>query len=535
MLRSLVVGVVAVMTLMMASRTAAPAARQRPMVVVTRQGVVEGEALGSVVAFRGVPYAAPPIGSLRFRAPQLPAPWVGVRSALDMGPACPQLIDADLTENNHAVMAEDCLSLNIWTPRGDARNRPVMVWIHGGAFVVGSARNTNYDGARLAARGDVVVVTLNYRLGAWGFLSLSSFGPEYAQSANVGLLDQVAALEWVRDNIARFGGDPGNVTIFGESAGASSVGALLSLPSAAGLFSKAILQSGTPSTQTPQAFQRSNRLAEEFLKLAGVSSPKELEGKSMPDLLEIQEKLFSAHSELGTFGPVIDGVTLHEPPFSVVVSGRGNRVPILIGTTREEMRYFSTVEDLGLERKPRALMQSQLRAAAGERADEVLATYERLYPKWEDVAVQVASDAFFLLPTVRLAESVADFQPVYMYLFTFKSTSTYKNFGSAHSMEIPFVFGVVDLPEVIAFTGRAPHRAELAARVMDHWVAFARGGDPSRPGEPRWQRYDRSTRQTMELGPESRLVGDPLGEQRRSWGEELPSKDGAWQLLQVNQ
>ena len=339
----------------------------------------------------------------------------------------------------------------------------------------------------------------------------------------------------MRDNIARFGGDPGNVTIFGESAGASSVGALLSLPSAAGLFSKAILQSGTPSTQTPQAFQRSNRLAEEFLKLAGVSSPKELEGKSMAELLEIQEKLFSAHSELGTFGPVIDGVTLKEPPFSVVVSGRGNRVPILIGTTREEMRYFSTVEDLGLERKPRALMQSQLRTAAGERADEVLATYERLYPKWGDVAVQVASDAFFLLPTVRLAESVADVQPVYMYLFTFKSSSTYKNFGSAHSMEIPFVFGVVDLPEVIAFTGRAPNRAALAARVMDHWVAFARHGDPSRPGEPRWQRYDRATRQTMELGPESRLVSDPLGEQRRSWGEELPSKDGAWQLLQVNQ
>ena len=175
MLRSLVVGVLAVVTLMMTSWATASAAQQRPLLVVTRQGALEGEALTSVAAFRGIPYAAPPIGSLRFRAPQPPAPWTGVRSALDLGPACPQLIDADLTENNHAVMAEDCLSLNIWTPRVDARKRPVMVWIHGGAFVVGSARNTNYDGARLAAHGDVVVVTLNYRLGAWRRVRMSGF------------------------------------------------------------------------------------------------------------------------------------------------------------------------------------------------------------------------------------------------------------------------------------------------------------------------------------------------------------------------
>lgn len=527
------VGLIAWITL--AALVPAAGAKTRAPVVSTQQGLVEGEALENVVAFRGLPYAAPPTGRLRFQAPRPPAPWSGVRSGLDMGPACPQLIDADITENNHAVMAEDCLSLNIWTPKVDSRKRPVMVWIHGGAFVVGSARNTSYDGAPLAARGDVVVVTINYRLGAWGFLSLSSFGPAYSESANVGLLDQVAALKWVRDNIVRFGGDPDNVTIFGESAGASSVGALLSLPAATGLFARAIMQSGTPSTQTAQAFQRSNRLAEEFLKTAGVTSPKELESKSMADLLEVQEQLFSAHSELGTFGPVIDGITLREPPFSVVASGRGHRVPILIGTTREEMRYFATVEDLGLERKPRALMMKQLQAVAGPHADTVLATYERLYPNWGDMAVQIASDAFFLLPTVRMAESVAALQPVYMYLFTYTSTSTYKNFGSSHSMEIPFVFGTIDLPEVIPFTGRAPHRAELAARVMDHWIAFARRGDPSLPGQPRWQRYEATTRQTMELGAQSRLVSDPLGEQRRSWGDDLPSKDGAWLLLKVNQ
>ncbi len=506
-----------------------------PVRVTIEQGMLEGETAGRVTAFRGIPYAAPPTGAARFRGPQAPVAWTGVRMAQDFGPACPQLIDADLTENNNAVMAEDCLSLNVWTPRVDARKRPVMVWIHGGAFVVGSTRNTYYDGARLAARGDVVMVTVNYRLGAWGFLALGEFGADYAESANVGLLDQVAALRWVRDNIAKFGGDPSNVTIFGESAGASSVGALLSLPAADGLFAKAILQSGTPTTLTSQALQRSVRLAGQFLKLAGVESPAQLATKSMQDLLNAQQQLFAEHSELGTFGPQIDGVTLKETPFTVVAEGRGSRVPVLIGMNREEMRYFSTVEDLGLERKPRELLQRQLEESVGPAVTaQLLSTYGRLYPDWGDRVVQLSSDAFFLLPTVRTAEAAAAYHPVYMYLFTYQSTSTFKPFGSAHAMEIPFVFGVVDLPEVIAFTGRAPYRAALAARMMDHWAAFARHGDPSLRGEPRWQPYASHSRQTMELGPESRLVDDPLGEQRKAWGGVLPGKDVAWRLLQDN-
>ena len=534
MLRSVLAGVFSVLALLAQPVSAAPDAGTPAPRAVTQQGPVEGEASGKVFAFRGIPYAAPPVGALRFRAPQPPAMREGVLSALDMSPACPQLIDADLTENNHAMMAEDCLSLNVWTPGTDARKRPVMVWIHGGAYVVGSARNTAYDGARLAARGDVVVVSINYRLGAWGFLALGDHGSSYDGSANAGLLDQLAALRWVRDNVAGFGGDPGNVTIFGESAGASSVGALLSMPQAAGLFSRAILQSGLPSNQTPQAYPRSKRLAAEFLTLLGATSPAEIQGRSMQDLLDAQDALFTAHSDLGTFGPVVDGITLKEPPFTVVSEGRGNRVPILVGTTGEEMRYFTSVYDLGLERKPRALMQEQLKVAAGPRAAEVLATYEKLYPDRGDVAVQIASDAFLRLPSIRLAESVTGFQPVYMYLFSYRSTSSYKRFGSMHSIEIPFVFGTVDLPEVIAYIGRSAHRAELAARTMDHWVAFARHGNPALAGGLAWPRYEPHTRQTMELGPESGLVSDPLGEQRRAWGEQLPSKDSAWQLLQKN-
>ena len=511
-------------------------ADDRPLVVRadTAQGTIEGESLGPVLAFRGIPYAEPPTGSRRFHAPVPPPRWAGVRSALDFGPACPQLVDDDPTENNAAVMAEDCLTLNVWTPKADNARRPVMVWIHGGAFVVGSSRNTWSDGSHLAARGDVVVVSINYRLGAWGFLSLSPFGPEYAESANLALLDQVMALRWVRENIERLGGDPQNVTIFGESAGAASVGALLSMPAAKGLFSKAILQSGLPSDRPPEAFARQNRLAREFLKIAGVRNPAQLASKSMKDLLAAQERLFSSKSELGTFVPAVDGVVLKERPFTVVAEGRGAPVPLLIGTTLEEMQYFATAEDLGIREKPRPLMIRQLRKAVGPRAEEILAEYERLYPVWGDAVVQIASDGVLRFPSIRLAEAVAASQPTYMYLFTYRSNSTYKPFGSAHAMELPFVFGIMNAQETVVFTGREPGRFDLAERMMDTWAAFARNGNPSLNVGPVWPRYDPVSRNTMELGLQIRVVSDPLAAQRKIWRDKYPSVASAWRFLQEN-
>lgn len=500
------------------------------------QGVLEGQSLGKVSAFFDIPYAAPPVGPLRFRPPQAPPSWSGARSALDMGPACPQLIDADPTENNEAVMAEDCLDVNVWTPRADSDKRPVMVWIHGGAFVVGATRNTWYNGASLAAHGDVVVVSLNYRLGAWGFLSLAeSFGPDYASSANLGLQDQIAALNWVHANIARFGGDPANVTIFGESAGAASVGALLSMPAAKGLFAKAILESGVPSQRPVEDRQRVARLAAEFLAQVGARTPAELATKSMRDLLEAQRRVFDKGGDIGTFVPWIDGTVIKEQPFAVVAEGRGNRVPLLIGNTAQEMRYFSTAEDLGITRKPRSLLLQQLQAVVGDRAQEVLDTYQRLYPSWGDTVEQIASDAILRFPAIQLAERASAFEPVYMYLFTYHSTSSYKDFGSAHAMELPFVFAVVDLPEVIVFTGRDPHRHELANAVMDRWVAFARTGNPTVKDGPRWLAYDPKERFTMDLGtPTIRPLDNPLAEQRAAWGNTLPTVQQAWPFLLHN-
>ena len=511
-------------------------AHEPPLLVPakTLQGVVEGERLGKVIAYRGIPYAAPPLGELRFRPPQPAIPWTGARSGLDMGPACAQLIDDDPTENSEAVMSEDCLTLNVWTPRPDAAKRPVLFWIHGGGFTVGAARNTWYDGQHLAARGDVVVVSINYRLGAWGFLDLRSFGARYAESANLGLLDQVAALQWVKQNIAEFGGDPENVTIFGESAGASSVGDLLSMPLAKGLFAKAILQSGLPGGRTGTMSIRHAHLTQTYLKLAGAHSIDELSRKSMRELLDAQQRLFSSTTDIGTFGPSIDGRVLTERPWVVVTEGRGNRVPILIGTTREEMRYFSTAEDNGIERKPRPLLLEQLQDIAGSRAGEILDEYQRWYPKWGDASVQIASDAIMRIPTVQLADAVSSLQPVYVYLFTYQSNSTYKKFGSAHAMELPLSWDR-ELPGVIVFTGRDPRRLDLAERVMDSWVAFARTGNPTPKIGPDWPRFDSTRRATMELGPESRVVDDPLAAQRNIWGATIPTIEQGWRLLQVNQ
>jgi len=517
------------------SRNVAAHVEPVPVSAHTEQGELKGELQAGLSIFRGIPYAAPPVGELRFRPPR-PAPtWSGVRMALDMGPACPQLIDDDPTENNESVMAEDCLTVNVWTPRADHRKRPVMVWIHGGAFVVGSSRNTFYDGANLAARGDVVVVSLNYRLGAWGFLDLQdALGSAYAGTANLALQDQICALQWVRRNIANFGGDPANVTIFGESAGASSVGALLSMPQAAGLFSRAILESGVPSKRSVDDRERSARLATQYLKLLGVGSAVELAARPMRALLDAQRELFNGTGDLGTFVPWVDGTVIKEQPFAVVAEGRGNPVPILIGTTAEEMRYFSTAEDLGIERKPRDLLLKQLEAVAGPRAQEILSTYQRLYPDWGDMVVQIASDAIMRLPSIELAERAAAHEPVYMYLFTYRSTSAYKKFGSAHAMEVPFVFGVEDRPEVIVFSGRDPRRHELADQVMDRWVAFARTGNPGVKGGPPWLPYDGQKRFTMELGFPLRGVEDPLAEQRIVWGSTQPTVRQAWPFLLQN-
>lgn len=527
------------LVIFVALSTAAPSVQSKGtggVVVKTISGRVKGEIEKGVLVFRGIRYAAPPLGSLRFHPPTSPTAWSDVRPVLDFAPACPQLVETDPTENNNSVMSEDCLAVNVWTPRADNEKRPVMVWIHGGGFIEGSARNTWYDSARLAGRG-VVVVTLQYRLGAWGFLELSEIGgQEFAQSGNLGLLDQIAALKWVKENIAAFGGDPENVTLFGQSAGAGSVGMLMVAPDARGLFHKAIMESGTPKELNDKA--TAAEVSRTYMKIAGVTNIKDLQALTMAQMLDAERKLFDTRFGYSAFRPVMDGTVLDELPMQAIAKGHGTSVPILIGTNLDEVRFWEALYDVPLEEKPESLLQKQLEGLTGSKADEVIATYRKADANYGESVIHLLTDVLIRLPAIRFAEANSQRQPTYMYLFTYRSTSDYRNYGSCHGMELPFVFGTIDDLDVIVFTGRSAQRDAVMNQVQQAWVNFARTGDPSHPGLA-WLKYDKKTRSTMELGATSRIVDDPRSKERSLWNDlpfdgVTPNMSKLWSLVWDN-
>ena len=486
-------------------------------VVMTAAGRVEGERERGVEVFRGIPFAEPPLGALRFRPPVEHKPWRGVRAALDFAPACPQIVTIDPSENNNSVQSEDCLTVNVWTPAADAKRRPVMVFIHGGAFIEGSARNSGYDGAVLARRGDLVVVTLQYRLGPFGFLELSDIGgADYAGSGNNGIRDQLAALRWVRENIARFGGDPENVTIFGESVGATSVGILLAIPAARGLFAKAILESNS-AVRVGNDLSRARELARQYLRVAHANGVEDLRTLSMAELRAAEQRLFDSVFGDSSFGPTWDGTVIEQPAMKMIQEGRGARVPVLLGTNLDEIRYWATIEELPLESKPAALLEKQVAAIVGARASALIDTYQRADSEYGEAVIHLETDLLFRMTSIRMAEAISDLQPTYMYLFTYRSTSPWARYEAAHSMEVPFVFGLIDELDSIDFIGRGPRRTLLMQQIQQAWIQFARTGDPNHPGLPHWPRYERTRRATMLLGLDSKVLDDPLSAQRQSW------------------
>ncbi|HET6303159.1 MAG TPA: carboxylesterase family protein, partial [Myxococcota bacterium] len=316
-------------------------------VVETSVGRIEGLAEPGVQVFRGIPFAAPPVGALRFRAPQAPEPWTGVREATRFGPPAPQApspVMRMLGGHDELRWSEECLTLNVWTPAADRGRRPVLVWIHGGAFTTGSGGFPIYDGSSLARRGDVVVVTINYRLGALGFLALPAFEQEEGNVVgNFGLLDQMRALEWVRENAESFGGDPGNVTVFGESAGAMSLGALLGAPAACGLFRAAILQSGAAHNVSDA--EQGERVAHVFAKELGVDPSDLRRLREAPAAAILEAQVRSVNALWGqvrglAFQPVLDGRTLPRPPLDVVREGGARGVDLLVGTNLEEYKLY---------------------------------------------------------------------------------------------------------------------------------------------------------------------------------------------------
>jgi para-nitrobenzyl esterase len=498
--------------------------------VTTRYGRLDGDELSGLFVFKGVPFAAPPTGPRRWLAPEPTASWTGTRDARRFGGVAPQnpvMMRALAAMVIEEPQSEDCLYLNIWTPRPDGRRRPVMVWIHGGGFTIGSASQAIYDGSVLARRGDVVVVTTNYRLGPLGFLRLAdATGGLIPSTGSEGMLDQIAALKWVHDNIAEFGGDPDNVTIFGESAGGMSVGALMGMPAARGLFHKAIPQSG--ACNTAASIERANRTADRVLAKLGVAASNVDALRALEPAQLLKATLLPdgrPDPELGmAYQPVADGANLPRPAIEMVGDGSAAGVAVMVGSTLEEWKLFA-VMDPGAAQLDRAGLGARLgRRLALEAADRIINTYEQARTRRGETASPpelfsaIETDRAFRMPAVRLAEVQSRREPrVFNYLFTWKSPAMGGALGACHALELGFVFGTNHLPGMKQFAGAGPAAERLATQMQDAWLAFARSGDPSCESLGKWPGYTESRRATMVLGETSKAEDAPRDEERRAW------------------
>ena len=497
----------------------------------TLKGKVEGAGQDGLIAFKGIPFAAPPLGELRWAPPENPEAWSGVRQASEFGAAAhqnPIPLDILPAFTIGERMDEDCLYLNVWTPGLDGAARPVMVWIHGGAFVLGSGAQSIYDGATLANRGDVVVVTINYRLGPLGFLNLSeATGGRIPSTGNEGLLDQIKGLEWVRDNIAAFGGDAGNVTIFGESAGGMSVGCLMALPQARGLFHKAIPQSG--ACHTAQPLERSQEVTRRVLDKLGVEGGDvaALRAVTPEQFLRVQAALSVPgveDSAIGTmpFQPCVDGTILKQLPIESVRAGSAAGVPVLVGSTRDEWKLFGAADPsvFALDAEGAvARIGSKLGAA---QAKDLFQVYRDAREARGEVATPtevwfaIETDRVFRIPALRLNEAQrSNGSPAFSYLFTWASPSLGGLLGSCHALELGFVFGTIDSSGARDFSGGGPAADLLQRRIQDAWLAFARSGDPS-SADLSWPAYTEQ-RETMVLGDPVALENAPRDAETRAW------------------
>ena len=489
----------------------------REPVVRLADGAVRGTTVAGVSAFLGIPYAAAPFGANRMRAPQAVRGWDGERAATAFGPTVPK---GDYPPQYAALFpevvigGEECLNLNVWTPDLGAAGLPVLVWIHGGSFTNGSSSVGEYDGAAFARDG-VVCVSINYRLAAEGFLFLDD------GIVNLGLLDQLAALRWVQDNISLFGGDPARVTVAGESAGAMSVTTLLSMPLAAGLFAQAIAQSGAGAhtLTVPEArmvgqylgaalgvgFDRDAIAAVPLDKLVKAASDLVVEVQTAPD----PARWGSLALSLLPFAPVVDGSVLPVAPLSAFASGQGGDVPLLIGSNRDEARLF-----LVAARTIDLIDAVTLGAVAGAYGlpDSGLAVYSGNRPSASpgDVMAAMITDWFFRIPAVRVAEARFGAGRTWMYRFDYPSPASNYGLGSCHGAEIPFVFDTLGLPSVRPRLGEAPSQA-VADRVHRTWVSFISSGSPG------WGAYDAARRTTGLLAEDVAAVDDPAGDERAVW------------------
>jgi para-nitrobenzyl esterase len=478
-----------------------------------------GDQPDDIVVFRGIPYAAPPVGDLRWRPPRRPAAWSAPRDARQFGPSAPQpiggLLDGLVPGMAVGETSEDCLTLNVWTPGVDAAARPVLVWIHGGAFTIGGSSLETYDGARLAVREDVVVVSCNYRVGALGFMLIDH--PD--AHGNCGLLDQIAALEWVRDNIAAFGGDPGRVAVFGESAGAGSVLSLLSTTQSEGLFHAAIVQSGATDLVLPR--DRALAVTEAFASAAGVRAT-DLEAlRALPVEQVIEAQTAAAQAVFGTVGmmpfhPTVDGVVMRHNWLGAAKAGISRDIALVIGTTRDEMDLFRSFDPGAASLDDSSLRERFARQHADP--DAVIDAYRAVDPGADAPTVWRASvtDTSMWLPALRVAEAHAAHQPdTWMYRFDWPAADP--ALGACHGIDIPFPFDSIDKVGWDAFVADPAAARRLARAEQSAWAAVARTGAPVTDALPAWPRFDAAHRATMVLDAEPHVEEDPRGPVRDVW------------------
>lgn len=493
-------------------------------VATTTSGKVRGFVQDGVNVFKGISYGGD-TAKCRFMPAAKPLPWAGVRDALTFGPQAPQPIHArkgrsafaPLDEAN-PVNSEDCLHLNVWTAGlRDGRKRPVMVYIHGGAYSSSSSNGPVYDGIRLVKRGDVVVVTMNHRLNLFGYMYLAKLGgTEFADSGNVGQLDLVLMLEWVRDNIAEFGGDPSRVMIFGQSGGGAKCATLMAMPAARGLFHRVVTMSGQQLTARTQ--EHATESAEAVLAAIGLSRSN-LENIRDPSKVSM-EKLVAAIQAGKYFGPVLDGRALPRDPFAPDAPAISADVPMILGNTHDETRLLiggsnARLFSLTWQELPEQL--ERYRQFLGTlKTGDIVANYRKWYPAYSP------SDVFFAVTTafrswhgmvIESNRRAAQRGPTWAYQFTWKSPVDGDKWGAPHTMDIPFAFDNVEI--AASMTGGGADAQKVADQMSETFIAFARTGDPNNKAIPKWPRYDLAKRPTIVWDVVSRVEDDPRGEERK--------------------
>jgi para-nitrobenzyl esterase len=482
----------------------------------TDAGKLRGTIENGVNVFKGVHYGASTAGANRFMPPMKVKPWTGVRDALKLGERSPQppagLIPEVAAVDRSEPMSEDCLCLNVWS-KGlkDSQKRPVMVWLHGGGYSTGSGGFTIYDGANLARRHDVVVVTVNHRLNIFGFLYLADFGnPKFAHTSNLGMMDIVAALEWVRDNIANFGGDPQNVTVFGQSGGGGKVSTLMAMPAAKGLFHRAIVESASAIKGVPR--EEATKSAHAILAKLGVRENQldELQKLPMEKLVAVVSGGGAAGNQSLHLAPVVDGHTLPRDPFYPNAPEISADVPLLTGRTATEITFIANTP---LDNPDNATLKTRVMKAVhidDAAAEKLIAAYRKAMPKASnrDLYLTLASDNWMSNVNVEAERKAAlGKAPVYRYYFAWRSPVRDGLLGAFHTLEIPFVFENVDIGK--SMTGDGKDRYPLEDKMSSAWVAFARTGKPETKLLPNWPAFDAGKRATMIFNDQCKVVDDP--------------------------